>query len=343
MKFVPAVALLCSCVIPSSESDEIAVTEQYLAPNCDEWGCGMNSPNVDSFGFHELNKQGIANDEGFRITRFEKGGVDYALNVYKGRLSGKNATGTIRDNALVGARIWIANGPTAAYVLRVAQVGEAPLWARNSKEWIWVQTYILQWTTVDRGVPSIRWANLCKDPIKDLGMQAYHSVLFEGDRIDENKKEIVGLDTSWFNIGCSGSTLAKMYLTGHTHASQYYGFSTTTDERQTMLKMLSADFCGDGAAFTVGGTPLQWKDDHRWMDYTAPVKLEARWTKGGASCLMSPRITDINLLDVGEYATVDDAIKAHCGGVKPPECPERPEMPAVDDVYGHHLNSAIPL
>jgi len=330
-------ALLCSCVIADSE-DEAATSEvaQQLRPDCDEWGCGTNSPNVDSFGFHELSERGLPNAQGFYITRFEKNGVDYKIDVSKGHLRGLRSTGTLYGNALVGAQIWVNHKSAGAYVIRIADVAGAPLWAKLTSQSIWVETYLLKWTRVYNGVPSTRWLNTCQDPIKDMGMQAYHSVLFEGDRIDAKAKKLFGVDTSWFNVGCAGSTLAKMYLTGHTEASIAYGFTTTLDERQTALKMFSADFCGDGAAFTVGGTPLQWMDDKGWMDYTGPVKLEARWTAAGASCLNTPRITDLALIDVGDYPDIDAALLAHCG-YKLPACEPDDTDPK------HHLTSALPV
>jgi hypothetical protein len=170
-------------------------------------------------------------------------------------------------------------------------------------------------------------------------MDAYQSVVFEGDRIDAKTKRVIGVDTAWFNIGCTGSALAKMFLIGHTHASQVYGFSTTTLERQAALKMFTADFCGGGVPFTVVGTPLEWIDDHYWMKYTAQSPtLEARWTDAGASCLSKPRIDDINKLDVGTFASFEDALAYHCGPNPPTAC-----LPTdADELDGHHIVSALP-
>ena len=47
-------------------------------------------------------------------------------------------------------------------------------------------------------------------------------------------------DSGWFNIGCAGHTLSKMYLTRNTLASQD-AMSGQWEERQATLKMLTAD------------------------------------------------------------------------------------------------------
>src|SRR5207302_89273 len=124
-----------------------------------------------------------------------------------------------------------------------------------------------------------------------LGMDAFHAVVFEGDRIDAWQKTVATtIEASWFNIGCAGSTLAKMQLTGHTHVGLQDGLATTMDQRQTMLKMLAADYCGNGTPYTVAGQPLHWADEYNWMHAMASDALEARWTSAGADCLNTPRI-----------------------------------------------------
>jgi hypothetical protein len=92
----------------------------------------------------------------------------------------------------------------------------------------------------------------------------------------------------WVNVACVGTALAKLFLLRHTQASQLV--PTTPGERQAMLKMLTADVCGDGQSFTVHGQPLYWADakgitrlpDARW-------RVEAVWSEHGAVCINQPR------------------------------------------------------
>ena len=335
MKLVPVVlSFLCACVI--SDSDESLDYSQAQQPlYCSDWMCQTNSPLVDNYGFHDLHMKGQANDAGLSISRFDLYGQPMSLSVVGGRLMGRKLDGTVlQGNQLQFATIRLALNGTSKYLLRIISYSEAPMWAGGQQ--VWVPTYLLQWTIIG----TTRWTNVCPLPDKAMGMQAYHSVLFEGDRIHADSKTIEPLaDRYWFNIGCASSTLSKMFLTGHTHASARWGFTTTVDQRQTMLKMLSGDYCGKGKAYTVAGTPLEWKDDLGWMKYIDPLsKLEARWTKDGAKCLNVPRIEASQYpAGLAVFPDVSAAIEAEC---RIPSCDD---APPGDEFMGFHLLSANPL
>ena len=293
--------------------------------------CQTNSPEIDGHGFHELSLRGEPNNAGFAIIGFEKEGVDYKPSVVGGYLSAHRSGATLTGTNLVGAQIHLSHAGNPIYSLRIVDVSGAPVWAAGQQEW--VPTYLLEWTTIGTS----RWSTLCPRDEKGPWMEAHHSVLFEGDRIDAEKKRVAAQpDESWMNIGCTGSTLAKMFLTGHTHASQQHGFVTSRDERQAMLKMLSGDYCGGGTPYTVGGTPLDWADHNGWMTYIdKKAVLEARWNQDGAACLNRARIAASQYepgLDV--FPDVHASIEAECSL---PACDE-PD----DKFLGYHLLSANP-
>src|SRR5215208_4507612 len=112
MKLVPlALTLLCACVIADpDDGTQVAQVEQALIPNCDDWGCGMNSPYVDSKGFHFLYKTyNQQNPEGFAITGFTLGWTPLTLNVVNGRITGTTAGGTVYgETGLSGAKLHIS-------------------------------------------------------------------------------------------------------------------------------------------------------------------------------------------------------------------------------------------
>jgi hypothetical protein len=90
-------------------------------------------------------------------------------------------------------------------------------------------------------------------------------------------------------------------------------------ERQAMLKMLVADYCGTGRAFTVPGEPLLWQSGR--ISYALPpLNLEARWTANGASCLGVPRLNVHP--DPGSFFSenIMTDIIAECGSNLPPQC-----------------------
>lgn len=118
------------------------------------------------------------------------------------------------------------------------------------------------------------------------------------------------------------SALAKLQLTGHTEVAKLAGFNTTISHRQTMLKMLSADYCGTGKPFTVAGQRLEWKDDRGTMKLPSHLQseVEARWTPQGAACLGVPRVaahpTPASTAEFGdELDEIRDLINTECESV----------------------------
>ncbi len=126
---------------------------------------------------------------------------------------------------------------------------------------------------------------------------------FEGDHYNKAKKTVHKADRSsgLFNLACYGAAPAKMHLLRHTTAgSDPTGGparTTTFPQRTAMLKAITADYCGDGRAWTADGTELQWTDAKGWftspdLDLTsceAQSMIEGVWGAEGALCLNKPR------------------------------------------------------
>ena len=159
----------------------------------------------------------------------------------------------------------------------------------------------------------------------DCCSSADRKILFQGERYDSQRKTIVATGAAadgWVNIGCAGTSLAKLYLTRHTQASQQ--ILTTPGERQSMLKMFTADVCGDGTSFTVPGQRLLWADAKGITTFASPAaKIEAIWNESGAVCLNTPR-----------QPNLAPAIAARCPR---PSCGE-----ATSPTGRGHVISAIP-
>jgi hypothetical protein len=316
MKLVPlALTVLCACVVADpDEGTELAQVEQALIPNCDDWGCGMNSPYVDSKGFHFLYKTfNQQNPEGFAITAFTKGLTPLTLNVVNGRITGTTSGGTVYgETGLTGAKLHISYLGQPMYRIMINGYESTFSWATNPTTDIGfrVKTYRLIWEDLkDPG----KFYDMCSNPGVDdtLGMNEHHTIVFEGDVINADAKTIASTpNPNVINFGCAGGTLAKMHLTGHTYvANNYPGFQTTVPERQAMLKMLSADYCGTGKAYTVGGQPLTWADHKHWMQRAPNSSTEAHWQSWGATCLNRPRLA---ATDPVTYADLRNEINASC-------------------------------
>jgi hypothetical protein len=236
----------------------------------------------------------------------------------------------------------------------VVEVGQVASWAQPTTRGppVMLESYRLDWSELASGT----WRDdrqLCTNPprrdgddtLTMTGPYVFHTLLFEGDRIDAKKKSDNSVDDSWFNLGCAGHALAKMALTGHTEASRNAGtFNTTLAERQTMLKMLAADYCGDGTPFTVSGQPLNWRDDRGTMKLAAllasppqPLILESRWTADGAACLDKPRV-DVHWTQLGDQVfgpDVYDKVLNNCPAKMPPPCAD-----SSFNTAGYHLLTA---
>jgi hypothetical protein len=300
-------------------------------------GAGDNSPEIDHMGLHELNVDGLANAEGFAITSVVNSGTEYKLLVDRAELKLTHpTTGTVlvSGNAVVGTEITVKHAGGTMYKLRVDGKGSADYWGKPGGAVKTTVTYFINWIQTaggSGGGGTYEWKNICSNPPSDTGgagaMNSFHVVLFESDRINARKKTVYAQNPRWFNIGCAKHALAKLHLVGHTQAAQNQTaadatrFVTTLRERQTFLKMITADYCGVGDAFTVAGQPLEYADAKGWLKLQNPaIALEARWNENGAVCLNVPRIdknpTPSGIAEFG--GKVEQEIAATCR--RPPPC-----------------------
>ena len=248
--------------------------------------------------FHELNLDGLPNQVGLAIVRVARAGTQYVLEISGTSVvarPGDSRLPVLSGRDLVGLQLHMRDSVGARSVIEVAGVGSTTYWAAPLES---VPTYRLTYTSATHSNPQ----PLCTANGND-------AILFSGDRYDAERKTVTATGTAtagWFNIACAGTALAKLHLTRHTEASQIV--RTTAVERQAMLKMFTADVCGDGTSFTVHGQPLLWADANHLTAFNRPAaSLEAVWTDRGAVCLDTPRRPELA-----------DAIAAHCGAL--PRC-----------------------
>ena len=340
-----------ACVVPE-DIPPTTTAEQYAwndDEDCEVWGCGMNSPEVDNLGLHELALDGSWTPAYWRITKITKepdGQTEYSANVYRAQVSATPVGGgtTLNGGAVVGLVFHVENRNGAKYVIRLMGLDRTTFFAKPNGTAYLTATYLVGWDILRPPGSHYVWKNVCSKPVSgspdNLGMNEHQSVLFEHDRIVAATKAVTHLSRQYFNIGCAGHALAKLHLTGHTQAAKSItGGVMTTDlaQRTTMLKTLSADYCGTGTAFTVAGEPLEWKTANGWMGYSSPAPtLEARWDASGATCLHETR------LDTTTYPTLLDDIANECGGSLPPSCATADQSTDANNLAGKYLVSGNP-
>ena len=260
--------------------------------------------------FHELNLAGAPNTAGFVVTGIRKGETRYDLEVDGAAVEARprGAGLALTGAALVGVVIDLRDAAGEAYELMFAAADTTPFWAGTTAM---VPTYSLTYTSD---------AHMSPQPLCTAGVN--EAILFSGERYDAVRKTVTATGSAadgWVNIGCAATALAKLFLVRHTEASQEV--PTVREERQAMLKMFTADVCGDGTSFTAHGQPLFWADAKGITRLPqAPSLLEAVWDESGAVCMNRARRPEF-----------ESAIEARCG-----------RLPRCTPQSRGHVMSAIP-
>lgn len=302
------IAPLAACLV----DDAGPIDEDHAALNaCPNWGCGTNAASMgDGIAFHELDWSGReANDVQVRVVSFAlANGAPVRMRVVGHTLQGIERNGTVRfGTALEGSIIELAH-PQSRFQLKIEDVSETEFWVGIGPD---VPTYKFLYREIGR---RDQWFPLCEglgladdrqwDGIRQIAL------VFRGDRYDGIRKVVTATGAAtgtWFNVACAGTTPAKLHLLRHTDAGTDAAHVTTRLQRQAMLKMLTADYCGRGRSFTTDGHPLKYMDAQGWYPFQPNQvrSYESIWTHAGAVCLDEPR----RLL---KEPTIGDDIRREC-------------------------------
>ena len=85
-------------------------------------------------------------------------------------------------------------------------------------------------------------------------------------------------DGTKFTFACRGSSIAKCHDMGYV---QWNGYS---DHHHACVRMLRADYCGDGVSHTVDGTPVNLYDNVGVQADTESWSLDGEWNADGSLC-----------------------------------------------------------
>ena len=222
-----------------------------------------------------------------------KGGVAYDLHVEKARLSGQNAYQHIEGIQLIGAEIVLERDGRYAYTIDIADVQEREFPLHKGEFYAYTLTWrgAKQEPTPDQPLCQARVLDIHSKEhyVELLGLEAGETVIYEGEHFNAPELQLRdGYHPDWITFGCAGHSLAKMFLLRETTASNP---ERSWAGSQATLKMLTGNYCGDRNTFTLPGQPLVWKGGALEEYLVGPTTLEARWNKGGATCLGTPRVT----------------------------------------------------
>lgn len=137
-----------------------------------------------------------------------------------------------------------------------------------------------------------QWINPCSTNGQGFGktlfLQGYWDA--KGNFVD---------DSTHFTVSCNTGVLAKCIVDG-------YKPWVHRDYHQTCVRMLRADYCGDGVAHTKDGTPVEIVDK-LGIQLPEPnptgMTFEGAWGPSGALCVNHPRYKELTSLE---------KIKAEC-------------------------------
>lgn len=325
-----------ACGIEDVETADLA---QDVVNHCPAWGCA-NSPDLIHLGIWEQNLDGLPDANGYSLqtsngkAALYSGGLTYELRVSGGKITGFRrgvmTPTTISGAQLVGATMVVTLNGTPTMTISIANVHSGIPYPLGTGTY---ESYEMHYSTGILG----KAPNLCNAPdeqvTRDAGLNLppNDTVVFEGDRYNPTtmttNTSATTADSRWFNFGCAGYTLSKLRLTRHTLSD-----GTSFDERQAMLKMYVADYCGTGKVVTVSGEPLRWRGGALMHDFLpTPDTLEARWAVNGAKCISTPRMTAHPDLEVfPDPAHIRDAVISNC-----------PWLPVCSDTDIEHDQAAL--
>jgi len=282
-----------ACDVPDPEAvQERGYNSNMSSGECPPWECGFNSAEVNGRAIRELNLDGAYNDDGMRIVGFiAPAGLlgSYKLDVQNDELVAVGKYKTLRGKQLIGATLLVKPSGLLkpATPIVVAGYSEVQSWAAGGAP---VPSYALLYPDVDAVLGQ---RNVCVGDLKNIFTTA--AVILGGETYDLDSKTVNADQDRWVTIACAGSAAAKLRLMNYGPQSDFdgQGNPASVDQRQATLKMLTADYCGDGTSYTANGTPLAWENAEGTVATTTKLGArEAVWTADGALCLEATRLAD---------------------------------------------------
>jgi hypothetical protein len=284
-----SLALLASSCTETEVTSELGDVE-LRCPYCCQT-CTNNSPRVNDYGIPEINLAGLENADGVTLQGILSPDDDlFVLDVVDDAFVARDGQGAIVANQL-GVIGWKIRVRLPGNVFREVKIfgmdRTISSWASNGTP---MTGYALGY--FDPGLND--WVNVCPE---DQDPEAVSVTLIAGETYDSELKLVTGGMLDWVTIACEGQAVYKMKRMNYGPNQDFDGDGNpaTEAQRQATLKMITADYCGDGNSHTAQGTPIHWRNFYESVDSfpyeqsPAPT-IEALWGHEGAVCLTDPRL-----------------------------------------------------
>lgn len=284
--------LLTGCEPPE---EELANRYGFAAKDCSRWRCGYNTSEINGKSLQELNLDGQPNADGVKLVGFvpTQGLLSCLLfgchlDTDGDELVATNGFTELRGFQLVGSTLLVRVQQGLVLPVVIAGYEEVDSWADPG-------TSVAAYSLIYVDPESLLDTSICKGTLVDP-LQA-SVVILAGERYDLETKTVHSGQDGWFTLACAGSAAAKMSLMGYGPNADFNGEGepATPQQRQATLKMITADYCGNGDSYTADGTPLNWRNAAGSVGFPNPEEsqIEAIWTAQGAVCLDAPRVVSL--------------------------------------------------
>lgn len=275
-----------------------AVVTSAIEGICPPWGCRENAADLgDGRVFHDLDLSGAQRNSGGVLVHHIATTAGTPVFLYVDNQDRLQAsTGNPFD-----AVLFLIGADGTQYRVQFLAGHQMSAWTRSGTNPRALESYDVNvwtgWAPPDPNDPPTRRRQLCKgdglDTDPDWHNFVYSAFTFSGDQYDPVRKTVAERPSGsrWINLACGGTATAKMLLLSHTVHASNSGVASSIGMRQTWLKLITADYCGDGTPYTHNGQPLDYGDANpkQFWGILPGEPVEAIWTPTGAFCLNTPR------------------------------------------------------
>jgi hypothetical protein len=113
-------------------------------------------------------------------------------------------------------------------------------------------------------------------------------------------------DSSVFTFACEGAAIAKCVRFGYRPWAQTADGRSLADHHQACVRMVRADFCGDGTSYTQDGNWVNLYDGVGVQTDTEGWMPEAEWTPDGARCITQNTRSQVPVSCAASLTTLPD-------------------------------------
>lgn len=261
--------LLAACGATETFETELGATRSASSTTN---GSNLNGSNLNGSNLNGSNLNGSELDNMLAFVRFAGatlGSVALDSVALEGsQLVGARGGQRFFGGQLVEAELWGQSGGGLQVPIKITQV-VAPAW--GSDVWRYRFSY--------RGADGL-WYPVCVDDAAAVAVNGRwdynYGAVGAGGKI---------ADPAVFTIGCPNAAIDKCVRMGYRPwAHTAAGFSLDT-HHQACVRMVRADYCGNGISQTTDGRTINVYDDLGIQQDTEAWLAEAEWDAAGARCV----------------------------------------------------------